>query len=185
MRKLLVTNYPQELRQWRLKDQQMCHLCQPKFRLRSCTQCNKTLADAMKSVFGLILFRSLQNHKILQPHRLTECYSCHRYLCSHSSNDATQPQVPAVHRKLKHCSSYKTSLFPVPFKGCTRCSSVEAAGDVSLSFSSVASLHFNCYRYFDRYSSGRGGGDSLPAQSGSTAQRYQTEECPGELRDVT
>ena len=25
----------------------------------------------------------------------------------------------------------------------------------------------------------------LPAQSGATAQRYQTEECPGELRGVT
>ena len=71
----------------------MRHLCQPKFRLRSCTQCNQTLADAMKNGFGLILFRGLQNHKILQPHHLIECYSCHMCLCSHSSNNTTQPRV--------------------------------------------------------------------------------------------
>ena len=160
----------------------MCHLRQPKFRLSSCTQCNQTLADAMKSVFG-ILFRSLQNHKILQPHHLIECYSCHMCLCSHSSNNTTQPRVDT--QQLTVSSNTSPLRIPLPFKSPTRYSSVEAAGDVSLSFSSVASPHFNCYRYFDKYSTGRGGGDSLPAQSGSTAQRYQTEECPGELRKVT
>ena len=165
------------------------------------------------------LFPQLQQHNSTMgrypaAHRKLKHYSSYKCLCSHSSENTTQPWVDTQQLIV---SSYTTHLtVPTAPKTQTQpwvernnipnsssragtlllsesqfCSNV--AWDVpqlkqlemwSLSFSSVTSLHFNCYRYFDRYSSRRGGGDSVPAQSGSTAQKYQTEECLGELRKV-